>query len=74
MAKLPRKPSSRPKKKPMHSSCPNCDKSWGIEEMSFQECDSCGYPRHRDREEEEQENNDSDSDWEDLWDPQPLYE
>lgn len=25
-------------------SCPNCDAQWGIEEISFQECDSCGYP------------------------------
>lgn len=26
--------------------CPNpeCGAPWGIEEMSFQECDTCGYP------------------------------
>lgn len=29
-----------------YMSCPNpeCGASWGIEEVSFQECDSCGYP------------------------------
>ena len=26
--------------------CPNCDCNWGIEEMSFQECDCCGYPNN----------------------------
>ena len=24
--------------------CPSCMACWGIEEISFQECDSCGYP------------------------------
>lgn len=24
--------------------CPCCGAGWGIEEISFQECDSCGYP------------------------------
>lgn len=26
--------------------CPNpdCNASWGIEEISFQECDCCGWP------------------------------
>lgn len=24
--------------------CPNCDSNWGIEEIDFQECDSCGWP------------------------------
>jgi len=23
--------------------CPKCYAAWGIEEMSFQECDACGY-------------------------------
>ena len=23
---------------------PNCGAAWGIEEMSFQECDTCNYP------------------------------
>ena len=25
--------------------CPRCGDSWGIEEMSFNECDSCNYPQ-----------------------------
>lgn len=31
-----------------YSNCPNpeCGAAWGIEEMSFQECDSCGYPSY----------------------------
>lgn len=24
--------------------CPRCGDAWGIEEMSFNECDSCNYP------------------------------
>lgn len=32
----------------LFSSCPNCYDSWGIEEISFQQCDSCGYPHHHD--------------------------
>lgn len=30
----------------MRSKCPNldCQAGWGIEEMSFQECDTCGWP------------------------------
>ena len=29
-----------------YSECPNldCQSQWGIEEMSFQECDCCGWP------------------------------
>ncbi len=34
--------------KRLKNSCPNCDETWGIEEISFQECDSCGYPRQED--------------------------
>lgn len=30
--------------KKQHTSCPNCDAQWGFEEISFQECDSCGWP------------------------------
>jgi hypothetical protein len=32
--------------KPMYTICPNpeCSASWGIEELSFQECDACGWP------------------------------
>ena len=30
--------------KKLHQSCPNCDAQWGVEEISFQECDSCGWP------------------------------
>lgn len=30
--------------------CPNCGAMWGIEEMSFQECDACGYPHCEDDE------------------------
>lgn len=30
--------------------CPNCYAMWGIEEMSFQECDACGYPDSDDEE------------------------
>ena len=25
-------------------SCPQCYSAWGIEEIDFQQCDSCGYP------------------------------
>ena len=25
--------------------CPRCGEAWGIEEMSFNECDSCNYPQ-----------------------------
>lgn len=34
------------KKKSLHESCPNpeCSAAWGIEEVSFQECDTCGWP------------------------------
>jgi Zn ribbon nucleic-acid-binding protein len=24
--------------------CPNCQSIWGMEEIDWQECDSCGYP------------------------------
>ena len=29
-----------------YSMCPNldCQANWGIEEISFQECDACGWP------------------------------
>ena len=29
-----------------YSQCPNldCQANWAIEEISFQECDACGYP------------------------------
>lgn len=27
-----------------YTECPNCGAVWGIEELSFQECDYCGYP------------------------------
>jgi hypothetical protein len=29
-----------------YSECPNldCQAQWGIEEISFQECDCCGWP------------------------------
>ena len=26
--------------------CPNCQSLWGIEEISFQECDCCGWPEN----------------------------
>ena len=39
--------------------CPHCDAMWGIEEMSFQECDCCGYPRQQEEEKE---------DWDDDFD------
>lgn len=41
----------------LFSSCPNCDQGWGIEEISFQECDSCGYPHHHD------DDDDDDHEW-----------
>ena len=45
-----------------YSECPNleCQSQWGIEEISFQECDCCGYPNHRDNE--------------DNWADEPDYE
>ena len=34
--------------------CTRCDANWGIEEYSFQECDSCGYPNHYDDDDNEE--------------------
>lgn len=28
--------------------CPNCFEEWGVEEISFQVCDHCGYPEDTD--------------------------
>jgi Zn ribbon nucleic-acid-binding protein len=39
--------------KKLHQSCPNCDAQWGVEEISFQECDSCGYPDCDDEDDED---------------------
>ncbi len=50
-----------------HSMCPHCDASWGIEEMSFQECDSCGYPNP-----DTEENKDNENDMEDFFDEGPA--
>jgi len=43
--------------------CQNCQAVWGIEEISFQECDSCGWPRVED-----------DEDFEEDWDDREEYE
>jgi len=42
--------------------CPNCDAMWGIEEMSFQECDCCGYPKTDEDRAEEWDNDFDDFD------------
>ena len=41
--------------KKQHQSCPNCDAQWGVEEISFQECDSYGYPDCDDEDEPDDE-------------------
>jgi len=46
------------------SICPNCGAGWGIEEISFQECDACGYPE-MDEEELLESTIDNDDDWAD---------
>ena len=39
------------------SECPNlnCQAQWGIEEISFQECDCCGWPNCEDETDEDVE-------------------
>ena len=54
------------KKMTNHSMCPNCSASWGIEEISFQECDECGYPNNMDDE------RDPDTIDDDVFDPDDL--
>lgn len=43
-----------------YSQCPNldCQANWGIEEISFQECDSCGWPNV--------DEDEDDRDWDEL--------
>lgn len=46
-----------------HHMCPNpeCSASWGLEEISFQECDECGWPNpSEDDEYNDDEYNDDD--------------
>lgn len=52
-----------------YSNCPNpeCGAAWGIEEISFQECDSCGYPDFYDDDED-------DIGWDDLDDSDDDYD
>jgi len=44
--------------------CPNpdCGTSWGIEEISFQECDCCGWPNVEEEESDDIEYDDSEYD------------
>lgn len=35
----------------LRMNCPRCGESWGIEEMSFNECDHCNYPNKWDEDE-----------------------
>jgi hypothetical protein len=42
--------------------CPQCYSAWGIEEISFQECDSCGYPYETDYDEPDDDFDYSDDD------------
>jgi Zn ribbon nucleic-acid-binding protein len=60
-------------KKVLLGSCPNCDAQWGIEEMSFQECDSCGYPDDMDDDDgvERDEFPDDDDDFLDEYQEEP---
>lgn len=50
--------------------CPNlnCQASWGIEEISFQQCDTCGWP---DVESEDEPDDDFDDD-DFVFDPDEL--
>lgn len=32
------------------TNCPNCQSSWGFEEMQWGQCDCCGYPNTEDEE------------------------
>ena len=50
--------------------CPHCQAVWGIEEIDFQECDSCGYP-HFDEDDENWGRSDDDDFDEDE---EPLYD
>lgn len=33
--------------------CPNCMAVWGVEEMEWNKCHSCGYPENTESEEED---------------------
>lgn len=35
----------------MLTECPNCSSIWGFDEMEWQECFCCGYPRNEDLDE-----------------------
>jgi hypothetical protein len=53
--------------KKQYHQCPNlnCQSNWGIEEISFQECDACGWPNVDEEEEFKPEFDDYDLDWPD---------
>ena len=42
--------------------CPNCQSNWGFEEVSFKECDCCGYPNNDVNDDDYDDDDDDDDD------------
>ncbi len=38
-----------------HTECPHCNAVWGVSEIDYQQCDSCGYPLTEDDDDDDLE-------------------